>query len=666
MWGRGDRSVLGNPRKNKNSIGAFHVLVIALLVATFVLTNIGVVYAAKVSPKVKPNPLNFPSQYLALSTSSVTETVTVSNPHKGAAITFKNINPTQPDFVITGGTCKITGALSPGNSCTILVTFTPIQVGHRQATLYVEWGAVKVKVHLSGVALSPSLTISPTNLNFGSQPMGTTSPVLQTVTVTNNSPVIIGISATLVQGSYNATGCVGALNPGAQCTLTVSTMPICPGNSTGTLRIADDAIDSPQPIALSVTGIAGTSGPSEAVLLAGGLTKTAHGVAPTNTAEIFNSSTCSDTSAGSMTHPRAFQTQTYLDPAIVSSEGGEVLITGGQIDSKGTITNTAELFDPSTGEFTPTSVPMTDPRMQHTATLLREGPLAGMVLIVGGVPTGAVADGTSELYDPSSNSFTPSGPLTDPRAAHAAAAIIGCGPACPQEGDVIVAGGHDSGGQANNTAEVFDPATRTFSCVRGIDSSTGHCESSLSSARDDAAAELLPSGNVAFIGGNSANAGKFPGTPVRGIDVYLPSVATMTTGPTMSEGRDLAAIALIPMGPLAGDVLATGGADLTGASTDTAEIYSPAHNVFTCVQGLSALAPICNPSMASSRASHIAVSFDAGPMSDMALIAGGINLGTETILNSTEVFNSITATFQSVSSMKTPRSDFTATVIPLP
>lgn len=645
----------------------FRTLTLVALMIFFILNCSVVDAAVSGSPEVKPDPLNFPSQFLALSATSSTRTVTVSNPVSGVAITFKNINPTQPDFVVKGGTCQIKGTLNPGQSCSILVTFTPIQLGHRQASLFVEWGSVQVRVHLSGFAVAPPLDISPRKLNFGSQPVGTTSPTLQTITLSNNSPVMIGISGTTLVGSYVAiaTSCIGPLNPGAQCNLTVSTMPICPGKSFGTLNIIDDAASSPQAISLSVSGIAGVVGPSEAVLFAGGLTRTASGIKPTNAAELFNSNTCSNTSEHKMTRPRAFQTQTYLDPGIVFAAGGEVLITGGQIDGKGTITNTAELFDPATGRFTATSVPMTDPRMQHTATLLREGPLAGMVLIVGGITTGGVADGTSELYDPSTDTFTPSGSLTDARGAHGAAPIIGCGKSCAQEGDVIVAGGHDSSGQANNTAEVFNPATQTFSCVRGVDPVTGHCKVSLSSARDDAEAILLPSGRIAFIGGNSANAATFPGTPVRGIDVYLPLIGTMTADPTMSEGRDLAAMALFPAGPFAGEVLATGGADSTGASTNTAELYSPAHNVFTCVQGVSVLAPICNPSITQGRAGHIASIFDAGPMSNMVLVAGGIKFGTQKILNSVEVFNPITATFQSVPGMHTPRSDFTATVIPL-
>jgi hypothetical protein len=131
-------------------------LTFAFLIALSILTGLGSVDAAEnesvPSPTIKPNPLNFPAQ--SFPATSEGKTVEVSNPPSGSAITFSNIDSTQPDFVVTGGTCKINEALAPGHSCTILVTFKPVQAGHRQATLFVEWGGnkVKVKVHLSGVA----------------------------------------------------------------------------------------------------------------------------------------------------------------------------------------------------------------------------------------------------------------------------------------------------------------------------------------------------------------------------------------------------------------------------------------------------------------------------------------------------------------------------------
>ena len=127
---------------------------LAVSIAMCTLTGVNAVAAAEnETPVVQPNPLNFPAQSFTQPPTSDTETVEVANPTSGAAIKFRNINPTQPDFVVTGGTCQINGTLAPDHSCTILVTFKPIQAGHRQATLYVERGKTDVvKVHLSGIA----------------------------------------------------------------------------------------------------------------------------------------------------------------------------------------------------------------------------------------------------------------------------------------------------------------------------------------------------------------------------------------------------------------------------------------------------------------------------------------------------------------------------------
>lgn len=58
---------------------------------------------------------------------------------------------------------------------------------------------------------------------------------------------------------------------------------------------------------------------------------------------------------------------------------GRVLVVGGFGRGENTYTATAELYDPSTGRFTPTGS-LTTPRMDHVAVLLDDG----RVLLAGG------------------------------------------------------------------------------------------------------------------------------------------------------------------------------------------------------------------------------------------------------------------------------------------
>jgi hypothetical protein len=151
-----------------------------------------------------------------------------------------------------------------------------------------------------------------------------------------------------------------------------------------------------------------------------------------------------------MIEARAHHTATLL-------RDGRVLVAGGSsvgfIIPEGVephLLASAELYDPGSGSWTPTGS-MIEVRNGHTATLLPDG----RVLVAGGYSVGGVGGpvASAELYDPSTGSWTPTGSMMRARAGHTATLL--------PDGRVLVAGG--SGGDSGTvaSAELYDPGSGT-------------------------------------------------------------------------------------------------------------------------------------------------------------------------------------------------------------
>jgi hypothetical protein len=185
------------------------------------------------------------------------------------------------------------------------------------------------------------------------------------------------------------------------------------------------------------------------------------------TAELYDPATGVFTATGNMVLSRSGQTATLL-------ANGKVLIAAGAdyTDPKSpVITATSELYDPATGTFSPTGRMGT--AREGVATLLA----SGRVLITGGSELLSV-----EVYDPASGSFSSPGNLERSRASHTATLL--------PNGVVLVAGGFDNGGDP--TAELFEPSTGSFSPTGGMEI-----------ARGGHTATLLKNGEVLVAGGRS-------------------------------------------------------------------------------------------------------------------------------------------------------------------
>jgi N-acetylneuraminic acid mutarotase len=125
---------------------------------------------------------------------------------------------------------------------------------------------------------------------------------------------------------------------------------------------------------------------------------------------------------------------------------GKVLVAGGTNFDNGILAS-AELYDPATGNWTPTGS-LNVARWEHTATLLCNG----KVLVAGGVNRESSVPSV-EIYDPATGNWTVTGSLNNARALHSATLLSG--------GFVLVAGGNSAGGGFLASAEFYNPGPTT-------------------------------------------------------------------------------------------------------------------------------------------------------------------------------------------------------------
>jgi uncharacterized repeat protein (TIGR03803 family) len=210
--------------------------------------------------------LSFDNQLV--NTTSPAQSVTVTNSgsadliFQSNAITLSGANAT--DFTISANSCSGT-SVAPQAACLIMVTFTPPNIGLANATLNIADNASTSpqEIALSGTGVTaPVVTLSPANLAFSSQPVGTTSAA-QTVSVTNTGGSSLSVTNLIVTGNFiQDNNCGASIAVGGTCTITVEFSPATTGLLTGTLLIVDNAPNSPQAVGLTGTG----TGPVASVL----------------------------------------------------------------------------------------------------------------------------------------------------------------------------------------------------------------------------------------------------------------------------------------------------------------------------------------------------------------------------------------------------------------
>jgi len=116
---------------------------------------------------------------------------------------------------------------------------------------------------IANVAAVPVASFQPSNVTFTAQPLNVKATATPPITLSNNGGApLTGIAITL--GGTNAanfaetTTCTATLAAGANCTISVSFTPTVVGPASAMLSIADNAVGSPQTIALNGTGQLGS------------------------------------------------------------------------------------------------------------------------------------------------------------------------------------------------------------------------------------------------------------------------------------------------------------------------------------------------------------------------------------------------------------------------
>ncbi len=313
-----------------------------------------------------PASLTFSSRVVGSASAAQTTTLTSSGTAPLAIAGIAVSGPNAADYAQTND-CPTTGTLAVNASCTISVTFAPTASGTRTATVTVTDDAPgspqAVALTGTGVAAAPAVTLTPTTIPFGSQRVGTTSAA-QSATMTNSGTVPLTITGFAIMGAnagdYAQTNTCplapATLAVSESCTISMTFTPGATGSRTATVSVADDAVDSPQTVALSGTGVApaasltpssltfatqvGTTSSAQTATFANtgtaGLTISSIGITGANAADFAQTNTC-PVAPASLAASASCTISVKFTPGATGSRSASVTISHDAADSPHTV-----------------------------------------------------------------------------------------------------------------------------------------------------------------------------------------------------------------------------------------------------------------------------------------------------------------------------------------
>jgi hypothetical protein len=264
-------------------------------------------------------------------------------------------------------------------------------------------------------------------------------------------------------------------------------------------------------------------------------------------------------------------------------------------------------------------------RYLHTATLLP----TGKFLVAGGDDAGHSTFGSfnppAELYNPASRTWSATGTPLKERWAHTATLLA--------NGDVLVAGGFVWGTiipAAAGNAEIYHTASGTWTATGGGVGTGNHT------------ATLLPNGKVLIAGGMIYTT--HVGNPsVNDARLYDPANGTWTATGGMNNVRSHHTATLLPNGK----VLVAGG-EQGGGSSSGAELYDPATGTWSATGNLT-----------QARADHTATLLQSGKV----LVVGGNSGYPFSGIATAELYDPATGTWTPTGSLVSGRASHTATLL---
>ena len=364
--------------------------------------SFGAVDVILLSVTVSPTPLPFGNVAINSTAAAMALTIT-NNSTTGVTLVSSVISGTNSsEFVISGTTCGTT--LASGASCSSSIAFTPLATGARSATFTLtDTGAGLTQTAAltgTGVTASAVLLTPSSSVTFANQALTTTSAP-QIVTVKNSGNATLNIASILLGGANAAdfgktSTCGTTLAVSASCTITVTFTPSASGMRNATVTLTDDALDSPQTLLLSGTGV--TSNPQPVLAMLSPTTATAGGAGftLTLTGTNFVAGTIVEWNGVALTTTIVSATQvTAMVPAGDLTTGGAILVTvfnplpGGGTSPALTLT----IADFAVSSPTPTqTVAAGHPAAFAISTATVGGTLTNPVTFtVTGLPTGAAA-----------------------------------------------------------------------------------------------------------------------------------------------------------------------------------------------------------------------------------------------------------------------------------